>query len=253
MQITMPDIGDVSSNVVASAITFALGAAFTLPIRWMQRINKRKVWRVRDESTIHVVLSTSSTDTLGEYRRMASGVGQIKAFGHLSRSFYKYYPKKLFDQVYLSDESVDGELHKGALILIGGPNTNRITRCLLDMYLPQLGLTIEGNNIVFPDDGKVFLPKTEDGSVTRDYGVLIASPNPYNKEERCLTFFGAHTYGTEAAARYFARNDGYFSQLRKEFYVAVVEANIHSGHVGNVSMSYFKNVLAALFRQKPVA
>jgi hypothetical protein len=95
------------------------------------------------------------------------------------------------------------------LILIGGTDTNALTRSIA----PRIGCQLEsltdpkGHNAVRDSRlGKNYwatseaIPGVEDGLLRKDYGIIARGPNPYNPKCQVLLLAGAHGLGSLAAA-----------------------------------------------------
>lgn len=223
---------DVVISLGGVAVVSAISFLFGMLVRYvMSEVRNRPLWKVSDPAKVVVVTATSASDELDGYTRHSTGSGQVKALSHINRAFYKSFPQCALNRVLMSMEA-HGPALDNHVISVGGPNTNSVTRDFLDKSGSVFRIAIKPGNAISISGVGEFAPTLKDGAVQSDIGVVIACPNPYFPDKRALIFFGAHTYGTEAAAEYFARAGGFFSTLRKRYYVLVVEAHVSGQTVG---------------------
>ena len=215
--------GDVQSNLIAGAIAAGVTAAFQFGKRRFWELGRyRRLWRPMNANDVAVVTSTTIRDKQPGHVRLATGAGQVKALSYLNRAFYKAFPNRAMDQVFMSEEVTDAARCKH-LIVVGGPHTNALTARILKAHSATLGLSIGKDNAIVVGD-EVFKPEMEDGRLVRDVGVIIACPNPFKADKRAIVFFGSHTFGTEGAALFFSENDGFKKPFDKMHYLVVTRS-----------------------------
>lgn len=215
--------GDVQSNLIAGAIAAAATAAFQFGRRRFWELGRyRRLWRPMSADDVAVVTSTTIRDQQPGHVRLATGAGQVKALSYLNRAFYKAFPNRAMDQVFMSEEVTDAARCKH-LIVVGGPHTNALTARILKEHAAVLKLSIGKDNAIVVD-GQTFAPEMEDGRLVRDVGVIIACPNPFKAGKRAIVFFGSHTFGTEGAALFFSENHGFRKPFDRTHYVVVTRA-----------------------------
>lgn len=215
--------GDVPSSLIASAVgALAMTAYAKAKHRFWELGRYRRLWRPMSADDIAVVTSTTIRDEQPGHVRLATGAGQVKALSYLNRAFYKAFPDRAMDQVFMSEEVTDAARCKH-LIVVGGPHTNALTDRILRAHAETLKLSIGEDNAIVVGD-KVFKPEMEGGKLVRDVGVIIACPNPFKANKRAIVFFGSHTFGTEGAALFFSENDGFKAPFDQMHYLVVTRA-----------------------------
>lgn len=215
--------GDVQSNLIAAAIATAMTAAVQFARRRFWELGRyQRLWRPIKASDVAVVTSTTIRDEQPGHVRLATGAGQVKALSYLNRAFYKAFPNRAMDQVFMSDEVTDAARCKH-LIVVGGPHTNALTARILKAHESKLNLKIGKNNAIRIGN-ETFKPEMKDGRLVRDVGVIIACPNPFKAGKRAIVFFGSHTFGTEGAALFFSENDGFRKPFNEMHYVVVTRS-----------------------------
>jgi hypothetical protein len=102
------------------------------------------------------------------------------------------------------------------LILIGGPDGNRVTGEVITRTGGTLSLVSPDGEPPFVLDsanGKQYRPeRLQDRGSFSDYGLVVLAPNPFNPKTHVLVVAGLYGYGSWAGARLvtqedFARND----------------------------------------------
>lgn len=164
----------------------------------------RKLWNINNIKNLSVILSTSVVTDTGKYMRPATGLGQVKALALVSNSLNVAYKNFEINNIQLS-EMTNGEMLKGNVISLGGPNTNKITKILLKKINERIEIVNQvGNDFQWCHGEKLlFSPYVQDKKVLVDYGLIVATSNPLESNNRVFIFSGGHTYGTAAAAQYF--------------------------------------------------
>lgn len=74
---------------------------------------------------------------------------------------------------------------------------------------------------------------TRDGQITRDYGVIVKAPNPWNSKATVILLFGASTHGTAAAATYFVEKRRW---RRPKHFTALVQVDVTGGYNGEPTL-----------------
>ncbi|MFC0634305.1 hypothetical protein [Brevundimonas balnearis] len=215
--------GDVQSNLIAGAITAVFMAALQFGRRQFWELGRyRRLWRPMSADDVAVVTSTTIRDQQPGHVRFATGAGQVKALSYLNRAFYKAFPNRAMDQVFMSEEVTDAARCKH-LIVVGGPHTNALTARILKEHAAILKLSIGEKNAIVVD-GERFEPEIIDGKLARDVGVIVACPNPFKAGKRAIVFFGSHTFGTEGAALFFSENHGFRKPFDQMHFLVVTRS-----------------------------
>jgi len=214
---------ELVSALVAAALTGLAGLA-----RWLltRRLPARRVWRFESAAELSLVLDTDYVDT-GRYQRPVSGLGQVRALSFLVPSLHLAYRDVDLEKLHLSAQ-LPGPATEHDLLVLGGPKTNETARRLLTAMTDSLPFSSGDGKITW--DGTVYEGDAADGTISRDLGLIIRAPNPFNPSSRVVLLIGWSTYGTLAAARWLV-TEGSGRSLPADL-VALVEARVlPDGHV----------------------
>lgn len=124
----------------------------------------------------------------------------------------------------LSAESCDilpstdlGEHYQDNLVLIGGPDANKVTREFVDASpLRRFKL---GDIDIFDsaDNDKSYKPdRLKTGEVTKDYAVALKARSPFRPDRYVILVAGGYGYGTHAAAQ-ILESEVYLAQIARIF------------------------------------
>ncbi|MFE0764794.1 hypothetical protein [Streptomyces smyrnaeus] len=214
---------ELVSALVAAALTGLMGLA-----RWLlaRRLPARRIWRFEKAAELSTVVDTDHVDT-GRYRRPVSGLGQVRALSLLVPSLHLAYRDLDLEKLHLSAH-LPGSALEGDLLVLGGPKTNETAGRLLTAMADSLPFRTGSGRIVW--DGTPYEGDAADGAVTRDLGLVIRAPNPFNPAARVVLLCGWSTYGTLAAARWLT-TEGADRSLPADL-TALVESHVlPDGHV----------------------
>ncbi len=112
-----------------------------------------------------------------------------------------------------------GERKKDNLIAVGGPDVNTVTKELLELL--ESGVTIgtdDRNRNVVEDllHDQRYTTSSNAGD-TRDYGILIKAPSPYNEGKDVVILAGAHGFGCMAAGHLAVNYIAYMADLSRRY------------------------------------
>lgn len=146
-------------------------------------------------ATVSVVPTVASTK---EYRRPATGLGELQAYAAVVESLYAARKSKVLHSVSLANALPAGAL-SASVVSIGGSRLNSVT----ELYLGCLELEFEvkdvaPKHIIDTRSGDVFESQQRGGQIVVDYGVLTSIRNPFAPKRRVHVLQGAHTFGTAA-------------------------------------------------------
>lgn len=132
------------------------------------------------------------------------------------------------------DDRFDGDDFKNNLILLGGPDANKITREILSRL--NLSLTfgdVEVNEIAIHDSvtGKSYAPlkkSIKSDELNLDYGLIVKGKNPFDLSKNILIMGGSFGYGTWAGARYLKSSEFLLNSftLNSEYLECLIETDI---------------------------
>jgi hypothetical protein len=153
----------------------------------------RSIWRTAYKAgQVIVVVSNVSMAGVGrEYKRPVTGMGELIAFGYVTRSISSV-PRKLKITCVTAPEHIsEGQLSQ-TIVSLGGTQFNPITKFFLercDNIFDVINDTPK--KVIDRRDGTLYLPKVVRGSLEVDYGIITFMANPLNEDHRglCETLF----------------------------------------------------------------
>ncbi|MEN3306100.1 MAG: hypothetical protein V7603_2302 [Micromonosporaceae bacterium] len=154
---------------------------------------------------IHIVLATPLYITPGTNRPKRSPgvpmatIGTVFAYQHVVNLLLRGYPGMRKVSLYFSDD-FPPSFYEDNLILIGFPQTNRVTRSVMARL--ALPIQFDDHVLVERETSRSFCARVESGSITEDYGCLVRARNPFNPRSIVYILAGSQTYGMKAAAEY---------------------------------------------------
>jgi len=104
-------------------------------------------------------------------------------------------------------ENRENDVLAGNLVLVGGPDYNRMTRAF-ERYCPfKYSEAGDDNNISIrlKRGGQIFIPRKTGSNPEEyvDYGFFVSRRNPHNSQKRLIMVGGCHTRGVYGAMRAF--------------------------------------------------
>lgn len=184
-----------------------IAAVYTYRLVFSIRPTKR-LWRLKESKKLVICVSTSTWIETEKYSYSAvpaTGIGQVRALALIVTSLNKVYKNLNLRDVLLSEEKIQTKIEND-VILLGGPENNKITREFLD-EIQRLSIVDQANQVItwkVGENEERFMPYIENGEIKRDYGLIIRMENPLSSLKRAIFLFsGTTTWGTIAAARFF--------------------------------------------------
>ena len=115
--------------------------------RWMaiRRPNK-KIWGLSQPVKLVICVATSAQMNRKELRAKATGLGQLHAFAILSHSLSVAYRRIDSKKVVFSEDRVGMDIGCN-LVLLGGPENNRLTRKFLEQISSE-SIVNQKDNII---------------------------------------------------------------------------------------------------------
>jgi len=235
-------IENIFISIIASIIWFLLGTLTLYISRFIFIVSPtRRLWKIYSPKNLIICASTSTKTDTGEYFRPATGIGQLRALAYCVESLAKVYDIKI-QNILLSINQVQKQIEND-IILLGGPKNNEITRMFLDKIKYLKVIDQNKGKIIwmlnYPEI--IFEGQIKNKEVIKDYGLIVRMYNPFDSQRKttiCL-FSGSHTYGTIAAAKYFA----YYYIKKMKFYkrkfkniIMIVECDIIDGYPIDIKM-----------------
>ena len=141
-----------------------------------------------------------------------SKYGDVDSLMEVLVTLHRVYPELKITFRSANEVATIPEQYTGNIILIGGPDYNRITG-LFQEYSPYE--YVEGVNeydirIRHKNKGTIFIPQIQEEKGLKkitDYGFFIKRKNPYNPSKKLVMIGGSHTYGVFGAIKAFSYTD----------------------------------------------
>jgi len=220
----------VLSSIITGLLTALIG--YIVGRAWQRFIDQRPYrharifWGPLLGGEVQIIVSRFWSDSFIEPTGIVGG-GDALALREISSYFAKVGLKQA-KVVYVDEASVDRTKN---LVLLGGVDTNEITKDALGLIRPRVRLVDPGPGIpmeihdLAPDAGP-HQDKSSRGRVKMrrhianksdlDYGLIIGTRNPFNPARFLIIFAGAYGYGTWGGVN-LALQDSFidqFNQLR---------------------------------------
>jgi hypothetical protein len=167
-------------------------------------------------------------------------------------SLSKAYTRELdIKNIILPSDSLLQERIEHDLLLIGGPNHNRVTAQYLEETDDEKPFQLTQNAIIWrckkmagkwiDDDAIEYTSKVDNKKIIQDFGIVARVQNPFTNNKRTVILLsGIHTYGTIAAAKFFTEDMQkgwrWFFRLRKRNIVALVRTRIIDDYTANIQL-----------------
>ncbi len=260
----MNDIHNIIINLISNFIWFPIGAligALIVSIFYFVRVMhpKRRLWRLTNPKNLVAFASNAPITDTGVYYRPATGIGELRALFLAVESLSRAYTRELdIKNILLASDHLLQERLENDLLLIGGPNHNRITASYLDLADEKQPLPFQQTSDAiiwrckklagkWVDDGAVkYTSKVDNKNIIQDYGIVVRVQSPFTANTRTVILLsGIHTYGTIAAAKYFTEDmlkgwRGFF-RLRNRNIAALVHTHIIDDYTVNVELIKFES------------
>lgn len=201
----------ITGKVIGAIIGIIVGHLATrIYLIYTERIPNERIWGLEDKEVILCVSTSAQMDSEKEYEAYATGLGQIYSIPLIITSLRKAYKNFQLIKILFSEEEIDEKIESN-LILLGGPEHNRVSRDFLDDIGEHFIVDQKDNTIHFWLDKSTkveFKSETDENQkIKYDYGLIvrITIPNSNPKRKKFL-FSGTHTFGTIGATRYFVEN-----------------------------------------------
>ncbi len=242
----MEEIRSILDGILSNVLWLPIGALLAyLWFLFQVRLPRRRLWQVKDPSSLVVCAATSTTTNTGVYHRPATGIGQVRALTLATRSLNQAYSKQLdIKNILLSVEPLQERIEHDLLIL-GGPKNNQIAAQFLRLMNEEQPVTVTGSVInwrvnrvmdQWVDQGAIqYDGQAINEQIVADYGLIVRAKSPFTSCDRTVVlFFGSHTFGVVAAAKFFTEDmykhiDKFQRNNRKNF-VVLVSAHIIDGY-----------------------
>lgn len=226
---------DIVINLISAAIGAAIGVFWAFGKNKFRYRRQRTFWRFLQEPTVLVigdlapeVLLGTLANALEDMTETQQGRQMIidRVMGHLHtqeisgligrgdldamvKILARIASMRFWSRPLVLHPSQVHDRRTQNLILIGGEDTNPLTRLIAPRIGCQLATLIDsqGRNVIRDSklgvDHRVTwqaIPDAEGALIRKDYGIVARGPNPYNPQCEVLLLAGAHGLGSLAAA-----------------------------------------------------
>lgn len=222
------------------------------------RTAERRRWQFEVPDQLRISISGSVVEDTGD-QQFTTGLEQAKALAVVLPSLGRAWRSVDVRNVTVSGQVGGG--YEGNLVLMGEPDSNQVTKDVLDEFGQRLGVSHDGTSIklydfegLVRDVPRAFLAEVTEEEhdyefvdndfekvvswywrleaygepVQEDYGLVIRVLNPFGDsavQHRIVIFCGSHRYGTLAAARWFVDAD-----LPEGDFAAIVKTSVKEQH-----------------------
>lgn len=216
----LSSLTDVATNLIVAFLAFVFGSAWRSVRRAIKLRDGRRFWAPFTSGEVRLVVGRFAMFNEFEPTGFVGG-GDVNASAELRRFLntldlpdptisYAHVNLNILglpDPVISYADAIDGDQLKANLILLGGPDANKITGEVMDRISTGLRFGDPSQNEIVIRDvvtGKLYAPLRQkpSGKIRTDYGAIIRSPNPFDPSKHVLIVVGSFGYGTWAAMRY---------------------------------------------------
>lgn len=227
---TLPS--DLATHYVEEGIVLVVGWATLRVFKRIRTFRAHRFWRPFLNPDTRLVMGGGFPSDEFEPSGLV-GYGDAVALGELQQYLSSLVGRRHEFKVVYDKQFAESDLHY-PVILIGGPDANKVTRDALPMIRSGLGFDYPHSGGVSildtaTDPTVVYEPhKPSDRGPARDYGIVLRSKNPFTPAQPLLLLAGASGYGTWASARYVA-SAGFFAlrtTRKSDYFECLVETDV---------------------------
>jgi S-layer like family, C-terminal region len=195
---------DLSVNLFAALIGFLVGVLVQMFQKKIRAQKAKFFWRPFLSDDTRVVLGRFSAFP-GFERSGFIGFGDALGLAELQSH---YLTLDLKDLIVTYDNRIHGDELKNNLILIGGPDVNRITREVVAHIDSKLKFGNPDQHEIFIQDvstKKIYAPfglSSSFDDIKLDYGLILKAKSPFDPSKYVLVIAGSFGYGTWAGVRH---------------------------------------------------
>jgi nucleoside 2-deoxyribosyltransferase len=160
-------------------------------------------WKLKDEEEVSIV----SGEVILESGPAIVQMGDKDAFSEVTITLTHLYPDLTIKRY--SCTSLPASNYSGNVICIGGPNSNTVTRTMINQANIDLKFKrirddwiIKGHHpkkILYKEKELPVQPEYESNKIIKEILCIMVGPNPFNLNKRVVILFGIHTYGVLGA------------------------------------------------------
>jgi len=236
------------TNVVLGLGTALLG--YLIGRLWQTARVRRRYWKSRQfwqpvvEGHFQIVISRFPVDGFREPTGLVGGGDAIanRLLGDLFQDIGLERPKS----VYVDEAELDRDKN---LIVLGGPNANRVADEALARVVPGLrvidpgpGLPMQVEDLTVEEPPGLYVAHPALDHMT-DYGVIVRARSPFHADRAVVVISGAYGYGTWAGVQ--------LSQSA-EFLKRCEELDAENRHASRQGLRYLWSLCTRILRRSAV-
>lgn len=163
-----------------------------------------RFWNFRHELDVSLV---SGEVVLGTGPTFVQS-GDKDAYSEITVAMSQLYPQLILKRYSCSQIKKSSD-YTGNIISIGGPNSNKVTKTILEQANIDINFkrieenwTINGHHpkeIFLNGDKTIIQPEYSSNEIIKEVICIGSGPNPLNRHKKAFIFFGLHTYGVLGA------------------------------------------------------
>jgi hypothetical protein len=189
-------------------IGYLIGRTWQRAVDWLQHRRLRQFLAPLLDDGVQIIVSRFMRSDFPEPTGLVGG-GDALALREITMIFDKVGFKN-YKTLYVDERELD---RRGNLIVLGGMDTNRVTKEAVELINPGILLHDPGPGIKMevhdlrPNGQSRSRHSTRKDAPCRykatddiDYGVIIRAPNPFNPSKGLIIVAGAYGYGSWAGA-----------------------------------------------------
>lgn len=188
---------NISIGLVTTLVGYVIGRVWQRLRDQVPRRRARLFWGPVLSGKVQIVVSRTSVDGFPDPAGLVGG-GDALALREIS-TFLGSVGVKDVEVVYVDEPLLD---RKNNLILLGGPDSNKLTEEALGFMLPPAGVQLldpgPGRPMEVRDlesGGEPYVAQPD-----RDYGIIVRTSNPFNPDRGVVIIAGAYGYGSWGGA-----------------------------------------------------
>jgi hypothetical protein len=248
-------------DLLFSVLTDIASAGLLAVLGWLTLLGaRRRLWRIGgdgDSRRLVVCVSERLPESTRSYDLRLVGYGQVQALAALVPSLSRSHRRLVTPlvRVRMAGREISIIDLESNVVMLGGASRNTVTRNFLDHVRDDLGVDQRHADREFVGDR--LLIRQNDGSwravggrpvdeanrdIQEDYGLVVRRRNPWDpsRDGTCVLMAGVYTFGTAAAARYFADQAWNPRWWLRRDRVALLRVTVERGEV--IGIELIKNM-----------
>lgn len=202
----MSELVNIALGLVSAFLGYLIGRLWeTMKVR-RRYWKARQFWQPVVDGHFQIVTSRFGVDGFTEPTGLVGGGDAIanRLLGDLLQDIGLERPRS----VYVDEPTLDRDTN---LIVLGGPNENRVAGEAMERIVPGLRVVDPGPGIPMQVEDLKFTAERAEGTGVyvatpspdhmTDYGVIVRARSPFNADRAVVVISGAYGYGTWAGVQ----------------------------------------------------